>query len=111
MNKILLKLAIASSVLMLSTSAFAAEISNTDSTTIYGATFKASTGVSMEAAASKTAWAAGAKHLNGDTCYGATSIEPTIKSSKVSAKIGEDFAGAGGLVDDTPKLTLPTADS
>lgn len=93
MKKSLLQLAIVTSSLVLAGSVFAAgsQISNTTTTAINGASFKASTGVIMFVDATNTDFAVASKHTNGDTAYTATNIAPTVVATKDTARVGVDI--------------------
>jgi hypothetical protein len=93
MKKSLLHIAIvSSSLIFLAGSAFAVSpIDNETTTTIAGASFKASSGIVMFADATDTDFAVMSKHTSGDTAYGATNIAPTVVGTKDATKVGVDI--------------------
>ncbi len=82
MKKQLLRSFLILAVLSGASSAFATMTLDTtnNATTIGGGTFKVSTGVTLNAAATATAYAAVSSHTNGDKEYCALSADPKIGS-------------------------------
>ena len=95
MKKIHLQLAIIALFLTAVSSAFAGTITSTG-TTIGGANFKASTGITLNVATSGTPaisfFGVASKHINGDKSYSATSVNPSVLEAPSAVGTGTPAA-------------------